>query len=51
MKYELTNFMKQPKHNFKLDGLKVRLGKGWGGGGGEGRLMCPMKHAMELDKY
>ena len=34
MKYELTNFMKQPKHNFKLDGLKVRLGKGWGGGGG-----------------
>ena len=36
MKYELTNFMKQPKHNFKLDGLKVRLGKGWGGGGGKG---------------
>ena len=30
MKYELINFMKQPKHNFKLDGLKLRLGKGWG---------------------
>ena len=31
MKYERINFIKQPKHNFKLDGLKLRLGKGWGG--------------------
>ena len=47
MTYELINFMERPKHNVKLDGFKLRLGKGGGGGG----LTCPMKHAMELDKY
>ena len=33
MTYELINFMERPKHNFKLDGFKLRLGKGGGGGG------------------
>ena len=47
MTYEFINFMERPKHNFKLDGFKLRLGKGGGEGGGG--LTCPMKHAM--DKY
>ena len=34
MTYELINFMERPKHNFKLDGFKLRLGKEWGVGGG-----------------
>ena len=33
MIYELINFMERPKHNVKLDGFKLRLGKGGGGWG------------------